>query len=162
MFDFATSVNSYILQNSRKYYWADLTCNIFSVVLAIPLNYLLIKSYGIIGAALAYLVLSLISNTFKALFLYFKEKIHPFSNRWWLLFGVFVAAIILSYILNYLFDLSIFDNLVHSNVTRIIRIAIRSVILCGIFIPIVYWLNISDDISEMIKLLVNKLSFKKG
>jgi O-antigen/teichoic acid export membrane protein len=161
MLDFATSVNSYILQNSRKYYSADLTCSILSLILAIPLNYILIKNYGIVGASLAYLALSFFANTFKAIYLFIKEKIHPFSSHWWYLIGIFVFAILAGLLLNNIFRFSIFDNLVNSNITRIIRIFIRSVLLCGIFIPLVYWLNVSEDISGMIKIILDKIPFKK-
>jgi len=161
MFDFATSVNSYILQTSKKYYWTDLSCNIASVVLSIPLNYLLIKKYGMIGAATSYFVLAFMSNSFKAGYLYFKEKIHPFSNRWWRLAIICGLAILIGYFLNVLFDLSIFDNLNYTIITRIIKIVLRNTILCGIFIPLVYWLNVSDDISGMIKLMLDKLPMRK-
>jgi O-antigen/teichoic acid export membrane protein len=161
MLDFATSVNSHILQNSKKYYWADLTTNIGSLILAIPLNYIFIKSYSIVGAAMAYLALALFSNSFKAIYLYIKEKIHPFSQSWFLLFGVFVFVIIAGYILNYFFQHSFFENFVHNNVTRILRISARSIILLVLYVALVYWLNISEDISEMIKLVFKKVPIKK-
>jgi O-antigen/teichoic acid export membrane protein len=161
MFDFATSVNSYILQNSKKYYWTDLSSNIVLVIFSIPLNYLLIRKMGILGAATAYLILSFMVNSFKAIYLYHKEKIHPFSQKWKLLLAVFVTALLVSYLLNIILQIPTIDNLINSIPARIGRIVIRSIILCVIFIPIVYKLNISEDINSLIKSLLNKIVIKQ-
>lgn len=161
MFDFATSVNSPILQNSRKYYLVDTTCNIVLVIISIPINYILIKNWGFLGAAMAYMFLSFSANSFKAGYLYYKEKIHPFSQKWKLLLVVFVVAFLFSYLLNLLLQAQFLDHLISNIPARIGRIAIRSIILCAIFVPFVYWLKISDDINGLIKSLLDKLREKQ-
>lgn len=160
MFDLATSVNSHILQNSRKYYWVDLTSNIVITVFSIPLNYLLIKAFGILGAATSYLVLAFLVNSFKAFYLYYKEKIHPFSQKWKVLLAVFATAVVVGYILNIFLQAPPIDAMVSTIPARIGRIIIRSIILSAIFVPIVYKLNISEDINSLIKSLLNKIFLK--
>jgi len=154
--DFATSVNAHIMQNSKKYYWIDLYSNICLILIMVPLNYFLIKKYGILGAGYASFIVFFTVNVFKALFLYIKENMHPFSKNWWLLIEVFVFASLISYFLNYIFQHYLFDQIIDNNVTRIVRIILRSSILSLIIIPIIYSLKISEDINYVILLVVKR------
>jgi O-antigen/teichoic acid export membrane protein len=152
--DFSTSVNAYILQNSRKYYWVDLSCNIVNVILLIPLNYILIKNFGIVGAAMSIFASSLMSNGFKATYLYAKEHIHPFSNKWFVSIVIFSAMLLLNYVLNLL----IFNHLQPSSeVMLLIKISIKSIVLTAVFIPLIYVFKISDDINITIISIISKL-----
>jgi O-antigen/teichoic acid export membrane protein len=160
--DFATSVNSHILQTSRKYYWVDLWCNIISVIISIPINYFLIKKFSIIGAATAFIILSFMANSFKTIYLYAKEKIHPFSRKWLLLLIVGLIGIFVSYMLNLGFNISWFHIQNHSVISLLARIITRSILLCVIFVPIIYGLNISDDITGTINLFKNQFLKKIG
>jgi O-antigen/teichoic acid export membrane protein len=152
--DFSTSVNAHILQNSRRYYLVDMSCNIANVILLIPLNYFLIKSFGLIGGAISIFTSSFLSNSFKATYLYAKEHIHPFSNKWFVLIIIFAAMLLLNYLLNIL----IFNNLQSSStIMLLIKISIKSIVLSSIFIPLIYFFEISDDINATIKSMINKL-----
>jgi O-antigen/teichoic acid export membrane protein len=155
--DFSTSVNSHILQNSRKYYLVDLWTNIISVIISIPVNYFLIKKFGFIGAATAFLFLAIISNGFKTSFFYLKEKIHPFSRKWLVLMLVFILLIAIGYLPGLIFKMISFDAQIHYVPLLVGRIMIRSIILCVIFVPVIYKLNISEDITQTINIFKNKL-----
>jgi len=151
--DFSTSVNSHILQNSRKYYMVDVTTNIVMVILAIPLNYFFIKSYGIIGAALWILISSFSYNAFKAIFLFVKEHIHPFSKKWITTLCTYAALIFLAYLLNKI----IFDRFHSSSVIiLLLRISVKSIILTSVFIATIYVFKISEDINMTIRSIITK------
>lgn len=153
--DFSTSVNSYILQNSRKYFYIDLSTNIVSVILSIPLNYFLIKTYGIIGAALAYFVLAFLANSFKALYLYIKERLLPFSGKWLLLFLSFIISAVAAYFINLLCK-NLFIESQLSVFALLVLLAVKCVLLCIIYIPMVYWYRISEDINTTIDNIIRK------
>lgn len=69
-----------IIGNS-KYYIYVFWFSISSAILAIILNFILIKSYGIIGAAIATLAVIIFINSCKILLVYFLFKIHPYSLK---------------------------------------------------------------------------------
>ncbi|MDP4207178.1 MAG: polysaccharide biosynthesis C-terminal domain-containing protein [Bacteroidota bacterium] len=150
MCDFATSINSYIMQNSRKHYWMDLYSNIFLILMMIPLNYLMIKKFGILGAAYASFIAFFIVNGFKALYLYIKEKMHPFSKQWRLLFLLFLVSLVFRFLVNLVLELPALNNLISNNITLILRIGVRSLALCGLIIPLIYWFKISLDINDVV------------
>lgn len=153
--DFSTSVNSYILQTSSKYFPVDLLINLIAVILSIPLNYFLIKNTGIIGAALAYLFLSLITNTYKTYFLYHKESIHPFSKKWLTLIFIFIVSGITGFLLN-ISDKFYFELFHKSFVSILLLIAVKCLILAIIYIPLNLRFDISPDINTTIRSFLNK------
>ena len=69
-----------IISNS-KYYIYVFWFSVSSALLAIILNFILIKSYGIIGASIATLVVIFFINICKILLVYFLYKIHPYSLK---------------------------------------------------------------------------------
>lgn len=152
--DFVTSVNTPILQTSRKYYWADFYCTIVYVVISIPLNYILIKNYGIIGAALSYFVLSFLSNVYKSVYLYIKEKMHPFSAKWGSLPFIFGLLYLIAIALN----LVLFgEHPTDSFVLSITIVILRSLILTALFIWAIFKLKISEDINSIITNIAHRL-----
>ena len=158
--DFATSVNGYILQNSKKYYLIDLTSNIFLISMMIPLNYFMIKKFGILGAGYANFIAFFIINGGKALFLYSKEKIHPFTKKWLLLPIIFFALLFINYLITQIFQINIFLNFPDTLILKLIRISLRSAILAVIIIPLIYKLNISEEINDLIDKLLKIKTFK--
>jgi len=156
MIDFSTSVNSHILQTSRKYFRTDLIINLISVVLSIPLNYFLIQGYGIIGAALAYLFLSLFANSFKAIILYLREGLHPFSPKWPLL--VFYLFIMGSLTTAMIFADNVYFGFVEKSFLSIVLLIVaKSVVLCAAFVVINFRFSISEDLNGSIRKLFSKI-----
>ena len=69
-----------IISNS-KYYIYVFWFSVSSAILAIILNFILIKYYGIIGAAIATLAVIIFINFCKILLVYILFKIHPYSLK---------------------------------------------------------------------------------
>lgn len=88
-----TGLNAIIIQLST--FWRfDFFSTLTYSLLGIPLNFILITHYGMVGAALANVIAMFIYNGIRFLFLYWKFGLQPFTtkNLWVLLGG---AAIIL-------------------------------------------------------------------
>ena len=76
--DLGTGVNSTIIGTST--YWRfELISGIILVFLVIPLTYILVKKYGIIGAGYSNLASFTIYNLIRIIFLKRKFNMHPFS-----------------------------------------------------------------------------------
>jgi O-antigen/teichoic acid export membrane protein len=91
--DLMTGANSAIIGNSRHYKFG-LYANLCLVVLAIGLNVLLIPRYGLIGAGIALGGAILLNNIMMVLYLWAKERMHPFT-RAHLTFGVFFVVVLI-------------------------------------------------------------------
>jgi O-antigen/teichoic acid export membrane protein len=78
--DLGTGVNSTIIGTST--YWRfEFFSGFVLFALAIPLNYFLVKTFGIIGAGYSNLVSASIYNMIRIIFLKRKFNMHPFSNK---------------------------------------------------------------------------------
>ena len=80
-----------IISNS-KYYIYVFWFSVSSAILAIILNFILIKSYGIIGASIATLIVIFFINSCKILLVYFLYKIHPYSLK---TMEVFISLVVI-------------------------------------------------------------------
>jgi len=78
--DLGTGVNSTIIGTST--YWKfELLSGVILAGLAVPLNYILVKEYGIIGAGYSHLIAFTVYNTIRIIFLQRKFNMHPFSIK---------------------------------------------------------------------------------
>jgi O-antigen/teichoic acid export membrane protein len=78
--DLGTGVNSTIIGTST--YWRfEFISGMVLLVLAVPLNYILVKEFGIIGAGYSNLISLSIYNIIRIVFLKRKFNMHPFSNK---------------------------------------------------------------------------------
>ncbi len=78
--DLGTGVNSQIIGTST--FWRfEFISGMILLSLAIPLNYLLVKQFGIIGAGYSNLISFTIYNAIRIIFLQRKFNMHPFSNK---------------------------------------------------------------------------------
>jgi len=77
--DLGTGLNTQILLLS-KYWRIDFFTNVLFVVLSIPLNYFLIREYGIVGSAFANLIALFIFNFVRLLFIKKLFNLLPFSK----------------------------------------------------------------------------------
>ncbi|MEO7312937.1 MAG: lipopolysaccharide biosynthesis protein [Chitinophagaceae bacterium] len=78
--DLATGLNTQIIQTSNLWKF-DFYSTIIYTVVAIPLNFLLIREWGIYGAALANLLANFIKNGIRWWYLYHKFKLQPFTYK---------------------------------------------------------------------------------
>ena len=80
LIDMAGGVNGTIIMNS-PYFRFNLVATGLLIAISIILNYILIPSYGISGAAVATMISLLIYNIAKSLYIYLKYRIQPLSVK---------------------------------------------------------------------------------
>ena len=153
LFSVATGVNGLIINHSR-YFRATTYFILVLAIFTIVANLIMIPKLGLIGAALA-TAFSLFSfNVLKWGFVWAKLKMQPFSAKSLiaLLFGI--IAIGLSFILPDMFNTN--DGLIQTA----LEIIYRSLVCGGLFFVLVYVFNISDEISRIVGVLVQKVMKK--
>ncbi len=152
MIDLSTGVNAQILNLSRKYWRLDLLINVISILIMIPLNYFLVKNYGIIGCAFGNLCLLSLYNISKTVVIFKLFKIHPYSKS-----NIFLLLLIIC-ITTILF---IFYDQNYSNLTAnyftIIRIITKSAFFCILYIFALYTLNLTEDLKNIMGNLFMKI-----
>lgn len=144
-----TGINNVII-NYSKYYRFNLYAILVLAVVNISLNLYLIPQYPITGAAIATMISLILFNLMKVTFLYFRYKMHPFS------FKTIQAFVITG--LCY-FILTILPSTPHT----LFNIFIKSITLVVVFGGLTLYLNLSSDISQLVKGYLTKLkTFLRG
>lgn len=95
--DAGTGVNSLIIATSTLWRFEFFT-GLFLVLLMIPLNYILISNYGIIGSAWSNLISFSVYNTIRLWFIWYRFKLQPFSSKTVYLLLLGIASYMLSFI----------------------------------------------------------------
>lgn len=141
--DMTGGVNTHIIAYSKLYRF-DLYLSLTLAGLNILFNLLFIPKFGIVGAALATLTSMFIFNLVKFLFVLIKFKIQPFawSMFWTLLLGVG------------LFGLTI---LIPDTIYPLLNIFINSIVISIIFIGVIFYFNVSEDITNLKKIVFDKV-----
>jgi O-antigen/teichoic acid export membrane protein len=96
--DAGTGVNGQIIGTSTQWRFEFLT-GVILLLLILPLNYFLIKEYGIIGSAFSNLISFTIYNAVRLWFLWYKFKLQPFTMKTALSIVLALAAYAVSYFL---------------------------------------------------------------
>ena len=135
--------NNAILFNS-KYYVIVLILGMILAVTAVGLNLWLIPKYGINGAAFATVISIFGYNATKLLFVYLKLKMWPFSADT-------VKAIILILVLSGAFYFWEF------HFHPLLNIGMKSMLIGVLYVMIIYVLNISQDITEILDKWIPRL-----
>ncbi len=94
LIDLGTGINNQVIGTSN--YWRfDFVTNLIYTICAVPLNFFLIKYYGINGAAVANLIAIIIYNSIRFVFIYKKFGMQPFTLKsiCILLFGCIAGTI---------------------------------------------------------------------
>jgi len=134
--------NNAILFNS-DYYRVVLLLGALLAVIAILLNVVLIPNYGINGAAFATFIAIMIYNILKIGFVYLKFKMLPFSMNTLKTFGLILCFVSLFYFWDFSFH-------------PLINIGLKSLIVGLCYGLIVYFLNLSEDISGILNKFIKK------
>lgn len=146
LIDLGTGANSQIITTS-SYWKIDFFTNVVYSLVALPLNYFLISSYGLMGAAYSTLISLTFYNSLRFGFLYFKFGMQPYNykNLIAVLCGVVVTALVyfIPRLENYYFDT-----------------ALRSAVFMGLFVPVIYFLKVSNEINQEIDKYLRKLRIK--
>jgi len=132
LIDLGTGVNSQIIGTSN--YWKfDFYTNLFYILLSLPLNYYLIKQYGLEGLAFSNLVALTLYNSVRFGFLYKKFNLQPYTWK----HGIFLLLSI---------SLMLLVHQIPTNNNFAINIVIKSVIYGIAFYGLAYWINPAPEI----------------
>jgi O-antigen/teichoic acid export membrane protein len=134
LIDMAFSQNSEILMLSKHYRFNVVTVMILGFF-TIILNYLLIPSYGITGAAVASLVALLLFNLTKFGFIWVKFGFQPFSGATLIVIAIGALSYFISSGIPYIYS-------------TIPDILVRSIAVTALFLGPVLLLRISKDIND--------------
>ncbi len=127
LIDLGTGVNSQIIGTSN--YWKfDFFTNLFYIILSLPLNYYLIKNYGLEGLAFSNLVALTLYNSIRFGFLYNKFKLQPYTWR----HGLFLICTISLMLLVH--SLPLADNFVLNSFIQSFSFGIA-------FLGLAFWIN---------------------
>lgn len=132
LFDALLGNNNAILYNS-DHYKAILILGVFLAACTILFNWALIPRIGILGAALATFLAIFIYNILKLIYVKQKFDLQPFSTD---SFKVLVLLILISalfYFIQFPFH-------------PILNIVLKSILICAIYIGILYRFKISEDV----------------
>lgn len=143
LFSMATGVNGTIIVNS-KYYRYDFYTNLFLVFVSIITNYFLILEYGIEGAAMATAISVLLFNLIRLILIKVKMNMQPFSFET-------IKTILL------LFVIFLLINFLPVSGYSLLDIIWRSITVLILFSSAVIYLNLSEDITSIVKELKHKL-----
>lgn len=132
--DMATGINAEILETSN--FWKiNFLLYVGLIALSIPLNYILIYQYGIVGSAISNLVALTAYNVMRFVFIWRKFNLQPFSLK-----TVKVTLLVIG-----LIGFSGFTNL-HTNF--ILLYLVKTGAIAIIFIILVYKMKISLDLNN--------------
>jgi O-antigen/teichoic acid export membrane protein len=143
LIDAGTGVNSEIIGTSTQWRF-EFFSRILLIVLFIPLNYILIKQYGLMGAAYGNLIAFTVYNTVRIIFLKWKFNLQPFSNKTLLSLLIAVGLYLVCY---YLFNS--FEGLM--------GIIFRSSVFTLLFIAAVYFFKLTPDAQQLIDVVKKRL-----
>ena len=148
LIDLGTGANSQIIGTSN--YWkVDFTTNVIYTILALPLNYILISKFGLIGAAYSSLISITFYNIMRFGFLWYKFKMQPYTLQTLL---VIVIAAVCTAITYYL----------PRNASPVFDTIFRTTAFLIIFVPVIYFTRISEEINGMILSLINRIKAIAG
>jgi O-antigen/teichoic acid export membrane protein len=135
--DLSTGVNGQIIGTSN--YWRfDFYTNVFYTVLSIPLNFVLIKYFGLMGLAYSNLIALSLYNISRYIFLYKKFGMQPYQLKHLavllLCLGIYMGIHYLPQAGNLYID-----------------ILIRSVLFILLFAPVVYFSKVAPDLMKIVE-----------
>ncbi len=137
LIDLGTGANTQIISTSN--YWkVDFTTNVIYTLVSLPLNYILISHFDLLGASYATMIAIAFYNAMRFGFLWYKFGLQPYTFKD--LLALVYAAI--SAIAAYLIPKS-------ANIFA--DTAVRTLVFCTLFFPAVYFTGISAEINQLIK-----------
>ncbi len=132
----ASGINGNII-HMGAYYRLNFTVTVAMMAATVLLNFWLLPSYGMLGAAYATGLVILISHIWKLIYVYNKYKIHPFT---WSLIISAVVILLLTYLM---FHIEI-------NISPWIAIILKSLVATMVFVTAVYFSKISSESNAIV------------
>lgn len=146
LIDLGTGANSQIISTS-SYWKVDFTTNVIYTLIALPLNYILIDNFGLMGAAYSFLISLAVYNGMRFGFLWFKFGFQPYSKK--NLLGVIIAVVA-----------TVTVYLIPKVPSLLADTVVRSAAFLLLFLPAIYFANISIEINQLISNFLKKISFR--
>jgi O-antigen/teichoic acid export membrane protein len=144
LFSMANGINGTIIVNS-KYYRYDFYTNVILVFVTIATNYLLIPQYGIDGAAIATAISVFLFNLIRLILIKVKMDMHPFSLQT-------IKTILLISVMFFIVDF------LPNSSYAFVDIIWRSLVVFILFIAVVFYFNLSEDINKLMIEIRKKIS----
>ena len=152
LFDLATGVNNVIIVTS-KYYRVDAAINIVVSAITIVLNIILIRAYGLTGAAIANASAIVMINTTRCTYLWLKFGFTPFAPK---MLKVLLVSIPIGIVFYFLPDFH------ESNmIVLLIDTGIRILLLFAVFAFVTYITHLSDELNAIADKALVFLRLKK-
>lgn len=146
--DAGTGVNSQIIGTSN--FWKfEVFTGILLLAISIPLNYFLVKRYGINGSAISNLIAFTIYNLVRLLFIWKKFKMQPFS------FKTIIA-------LSVCFLIYLACHFLFKNMSGWPAIIVRSIFFSSCFVACVFYLKITPDANQLWEIITKRLRKNKS
>lgn len=156
LLDMAFGLNSEIL-NSSKYYKFIIALSVLMMLMTIGLNMFLIPKLGMDGAAISVSISLITFNILKTVIIYSKYGFHCFSKHYLTL--IFVSAITIGAL--YFIPMITFIGH-HMFFNACLNIVFKGVLASILFLIPTYFLNVSPDLNDFIKLILSGKLFKGG
>lgn len=147
LIDAGTGVNGEIIGTSTQWRF-EFFSRILLIVLFIPLNYILINKYGLMGAAYGNLIAFTVYNTVRIIFLKWKFNLQPFSKQTLL---SLIMAVAIYFICYYLFN----------SLDGLAGIIARSSGFAVLFITAVYFLKLTPDAQQLVDVVKKRLGLHR-
>lgn len=144
--DMGTGINAEILETS-DYWRVNFLLYVSLIALTIPLNYVLIYKYGIMGSAYTNFIAFTAYNLMRGVFIWYKYKLQPFS---WGTLWMSLATVGVVLAMQILPDL---ENV-------IIQVFLQSIIISGVFLILILRFKISEDMYTFGLNIIKKVTGK--
>jgi O-antigen/teichoic acid export membrane protein len=148
LIDLGTGANTQIIGTS-SYWKVDFTTNVIYTLIALPLNYILIAHYGLLGAAYSTLISMVVYNSMRFGFLWFKFSFQPYSGKTLLALLIATICIIIVYFIPR------FPSVVADA-------TMRSAIFLILFVPAIYLARISEEINVIVRNMLSKVGIGRN
>ncbi|MDP4284008.1 MAG: lipopolysaccharide biosynthesis protein [Bacteroidota bacterium] len=145
--DLGTGVNSTIIGTST--YWRfEFISGMILLTLVVPLNYILVKHFGIIGAGYSNLISLSVYNTIRIIFLKRKFNMHPFSRKT-------IYAIILAFVS---FCICYYSFISFHGFGGIM---IKTIVFVALYGGAIVYFDLSPDVLPVWETILKKIPWKK-
>lgn len=145
--ELGTGVNGQIIGTSV--YWRfELWTSLLLTAMIIPLSYYLTVKYGILGPAIANLLSFSVYNFIRFWFLWKKFHMQPFSMKTIEVLLIAVGGYLITYALL-------------KNTEGLFAIVASLFLFSAIFLPLVYWRNISPDLKPVVYNILKRMKLKQ-
>jgi O-antigen/teichoic acid export membrane protein len=146
--ELGTGLNSQIIATSPRWKF-ELQSHLVLLALTIPLNVILVKSHGLIGAGIATFISLSIYNTIRYIFLWKTYNLQPFSRQ--TLYSI-LLTISLYFIVSRVINIS----------TPLVNIVLRTLVFTTIYAVVLIRFNLSQDITGLYHNLLAFINKKIG